>query len=99
MNYNEVIYTIDGESSTPAPKKPRPKIEILRHIATLRVRGQCHTELNFVRFDDNDPAFDIRRWHYYRGGFVKASKRGIQLTKEETIALRDALMEEFLDDR
>lgn len=99
MSFSDECTFLEDFSPPARPKKKNEPPRIIRHIADLSRNGDYSVELNIVHFFDYPPNYDVRRWFRRKNGFVRASKRGIQLTKEETIALRDALMEEFLNDR
>ena len=68
------------------------KYEVTEHIATIspEVRGWTK-ELNLVSWNDKEPKYDIRSWTEDRSRMGK----GISLTKEELIALRDVLNQLF----
>ena len=64
------------------------KYEIVENVGVISsgARG-WNKELNFISWNDREPKFDIRDWtddHSRRG-------KGVSLTKEELIALRDLL--------
>jgi len=64
-------------------------------IAVLSENERGYTkEINLVSWNGADPKYDIRNWH---PGKEKCGK-GIALTKEEAVALMDALKEVFRDD-
>ena len=66
------------------------KYEIVQHLATLAEGSKGWSkELNLVSWNDRDPKFDIRDWSSDK---AKMSK-GITLTREEVLALRDLLNE------
>lgn len=64
------------------------KYEIIENVGTISsgARG-WNKELNFVSWNDREPKFDIRDWtdDHSRMG------KGVSLTKDELIALRDIL--------
>lgn len=67
---------------------PEFKYEIVENVGTLSSTGKGWVrEVNFVSWNDREPKFDIRDW---AEDHSKMSK-GISLTKDEVIALRDLL--------
>ena len=61
-------------------------------IAVLSENERGYTkEINLVSWNGADPKYDIRNWH---PGKEKCGK-GITLTRDEAIALMDALIGEF----
>ena len=46
-----------------------------------------HLELNLVKWGENEPKYDLRRWNDDRSKMTK----GITLTKEELLTLQDEL--------
>ena len=66
--------------------------EIVEPIAVLSENERGYTkEINLVSWSGADPKYDIRNWH---PGREKCGK-GITLTRDEAIALMDALISEF----
>ena len=66
--------------------------EIVEPIKVLSENERGYTkEINLVSWNGAEPKFDIRNWH---PGREKCGK-GITLTREEAIALKDALISEF----
>lgn len=63
--------------------------EVKQHIATIYTAPTFTTELNLISFNGNAPKFDIRRWCVRDG--QKVLQKGITLTAEELISLKDAL--------
>ncbi|MBR3142086.1 MAG: hypothetical protein IKF09_02930 [Clostridiales bacterium] len=64
-------------------------------IAVLSRNERGYTkEINLVSWNGSDPKYDIRNWHPDR----QKCGKGIALTKDEAIALMDALKEVFGDD-
>ena len=61
--------------------------ELTALIGTLSERSGWTKELNMIRWNDREPKFDIRDWSPDK---AKMSK-GITMTLEEVIALRDLL--------
>ena len=69
--------------------------EIVRPLALLSENERGYTkELNLVSWNGADPKYDIRNWHPEH----ERSGKGITLTREEILALMDALKEVFGDD-
>ena len=69
--------------------------QIIRHIGTLEHHGAFSVELNIVKFFDNPPAYDIRRWWRSKNGYVRAGRHGIQLSDEQTRVVKAVLDAEF----
>lgn len=64
------------------------KYEILENVGTISSGSKgWNKEVNFISWNDRDPKFDIRDWSDDHSKMGK----GISLTKEELIALRDLL--------
>ncbi len=64
------------------------KYEIVENVGIISsgARG-WNKELNFISWNDREPKFDIRDWTEDHSRMGK----GVSLTKEELIALRDLL--------
>ncbi len=64
------------------------KYEIVENVGVISsgARG-WNKELNFISWNDREPKFDIRDWTEDHSRMGK----GVSLTKEELIALRDLL--------
>ena len=58
------------------------EFEIVKHVCTLS-EGKWNLEMNIVKFGDNEPKMDIRKWN---DDHTKMSK-GIQLTEDEYMTL------------
>ncbi|MBK5252070.1 MAG: YdbC family protein [Peptostreptococcaceae bacterium] len=64
------------------------KFEIKKDIGVLSESGSgWKKELNLVSWNDRDPKYDIRDWDPDHGKMGK----GITLSREEAVALRDML--------
>ena len=64
------------------------KYEIVENVGVISSNSRgWQKELNFISWNDRDPKFDIRDWAEDQSKMGK----GISLTKEELIALRDLL--------
>ena len=64
------------------------KYEIVENVGAISSNSRgWQKELNFISWNDRDPKFDIRDWAEDHSKMGK----GISLTKEELIALRDLL--------
>ncbi len=64
------------------------KYEIVENVGVISSNSRgWNKELNFISWNDRDPKFDIRDWAEDHSKMGK----GISLTKEELIALRDLL--------
>ena len=67
---------------------PDIKYEIVRKIGSLSRAGSGWTkELNLISWNDREPKYDIRDWS---ADGTKMGK-GVTLTREELLALRDML--------
>lgn len=71
------------------------KFEITEHIAVIgeNARGWAR-ELNMVSWNDRDPKYDLRDWSPDHSKMGK----GLTLTADELVALRDILSEMDFDD-
>lgn len=64
------------------------KYEIIEEVALLSESAKAWTkELNLISWNDREPKYDIRDWAPSKEKMGK----GITLTKDELISLRDAL--------
>jgi len=64
------------------------KFEIVQPIGVLSTSGSGWAkELNLISWNDRDPKYDLRDWS---GDHSKMGK-GVTLTREELIALRELL--------
>ena len=63
------------------------KCEILETFIEFPGTREYHLELNLVKWGDNEPKYDLRRWN---GDRSKMSK-GLTLSKEELLILQDEL--------
>ncbi len=71
------------------------KFEITKHLSVLSKSAKGWSkEINQVSWNDREPKYDIREWDPEH---EKMSK-GITLTKDEIIKLRDCLNEMDLQD-
>ena len=61
------------------------KCEILETLVELPEANGYHMELNLIKWGDNDPKYDLRRWNEDRSRMTK----GITMTREELLALMD----------
>lgn len=66
------------------------KYEIKEKFGNLSEKNGYTKELNLISYNGRDPVYDIRTWHTDENDDKKMSK-GITLTKEEVIALRDII--------
>ena len=68
---------------------------VVEHVAVLSENERGYTkEINLVSWNGADPKYDIRSWYPDR----EKCGKGITLTREEAIALMDALKEVFSND-
>jgi hypothetical protein len=67
--------------------------EIKKHIATLSTSRFDNTalELNLISYRGAEPKLDLRKWNKTTNQLLK----GVTLTKEEAITLKNALIEEL----
>ncbi|HEY9075673.1 MAG TPA: PC4/YdbC family ssDNA-binding protein [Anaerolineaceae bacterium] len=64
------------------------KFEIVKKIGVLSMSGKGWTkELNLVSWNEREPKYDIREW----SPDGQTMGKGVTLTKEEALALRDLL--------
>lgn len=63
------------------------RCEILETFIEFPESRGYHLELNLVKWGENDPKYDLRRWNDDRSKMTK----GITLTKEELLTLQDEL--------
>lgn len=63
------------------------KCEILETLEEFPEERGYHLELNLIKWGGNTPKYDLRRWNSDRSRMAK----GITLSKEELVLLRDVL--------
>lgn len=63
------------------------KCEILETLIEFPVSRGWHKELNLVKWGENAPKYDLRSWNEDRSKMGK----GVTLTKEELMILKDGL--------
>lgn len=63
------------------------RCEILETFIEFPESRGYHLELNLVKWGENEPKYDLRRWNDDRSKMTK----GIALTKEELLTLQDEL--------
>lgn len=64
------------------------KFEIIQKVGVLSTTGRGWTkELNLISWNDREPKYDIRDW----SPDGQTMGKGITLTKEELVALRELL--------
>lgn len=63
------------------------KYEILETLVNFPEQKGYHLELNLIKWGDNDPKYDLRRWNDDRTKMTK----GITLSKEELVSIIGAL--------
>lgn len=69
---------------------PDVKYEIKQSIACLSEESRGWTkEINLVSWNDSEPKYDIRAW----SSDHKKMGKGVTLTKDELLALKDVLNE------
>lgn len=69
------------------------KFKILEHIFSFGEHNGWTKELNIVAWGERAAKYDLRSWNEDHSKMTK----GITLSREETIQLRDALMREDLN--
>lgn len=62
---------------------------VVREIAVLSNNDNITTELNLISYNNYKPKLDLRKWQ--QKGDNKLLQRGLTLTDEEALTLRDAL--------
>lgn len=65
------------------------KYEIVQHLAVLSEINNTTKELNIIAFNGSPAKYDLRTWKRQNG--EKKMLKGITLTTDEVIALREAL--------
>lgn len=63
------------------------RCEILETFIEFPESRGYHLELNLVKWGEDEPKYDLRRWNDDRSKMTK----GITLTKEELLTLQDEL--------
>ena len=63
------------------------KCEIMETYIEFPENNGYHLELDLVKWGDNDPKYDLRRWNADRSKMTK----GITLTKDELMILKEKL--------
>lgn len=63
------------------------RCEILETFIEFPESRGYHLELNLVKWGENEPKYELRRWNDDRSKMTK----GITLTKEELLTLQDEL--------
>ncbi|MEG0369748.1 MAG: hypothetical protein RR446_04010 [Lachnospiraceae bacterium] len=67
---------------------PDIKCEIMESLSVLPAENGYHLELNLVKWGNNPPKYDLRRWSEDRSKMTN----GIILTKEELMLLQNELL-------
>ncbi len=74
---------------------PDFKFEVTKEIGSLNEETRSwHKELNMVSWNDAEPKYDIRTW---TGSSHERMGKGISLTREELIKLKDLIEQELAD--
>ena len=63
------------------------KYEIVKEIKVLSDKGGYTIEINIIKYGDNEPLLDIRKWDRN----ADKMQKGITLNHEEAEALKEAL--------
>ena len=63
---------------------------IEKRFGTVSNAGSLPIELNLVSFNGAEPRYDLRKWRERKDG-THAMQKGITLTREELLDLRDFL--------
>ena len=65
--------------------------EVKQEIATIATRGSWELKLRLLSWNGKEDVYDIRRWKETEDG--ERCGKGISMSGEELLALRDLLME------
>lgn len=71
----------------------KPIYEVVKDIAVLSESGYTSKRLRLVSYNGAAPKLDVRTWKIFPQDGTQNICRGVTLTTEEAIALRDALTE------
>ena len=63
--------------------------EIKKNFGTLSNTGTLTVELNLISYNGADPKYDLRKWRMKDD--KPTMQKGITMTREELLALRDLL--------
>ena len=80
-------------------KLPNFSYEIVKHCGTISDTGNQSKELNIISYNGHDPKFDLRIWVRDRENpDQKIMGKGLTMTTEELIFLREAIDELNLEE-
>lgn len=65
------------------------RYEVIEQIAVLSEIGDTSKELNLIAYGNRPPKYDLRSWKHTDGEDIML--KGVTLTEEEAITLREAL--------
>ena len=65
--------------------------EIVKHLGTISTNGNYTKEANIIKWGENEPVYDIRVFKTDKNG-IKQPLKGISMTKDNMIVLKDLLM-------
>lgn len=72
------------------------KMEVKDVLGVVAQHGSNSLELRMVSWNDAEPKYDLRTWYVDREGNERCNK-GLGMTKEEIVSLRDLLNSLELD--
>ena len=90
------LKTRDSSSTQELAQKKEKKnddfsYEVKQEIATIATRGSWELKLRLLSWNGKEDVYDIRRWKETEDG--ERYGKGISMSGEELLALRDLLME------
>lgn len=65
------------------------KYEIVKEIKVLSEKNGYTKEINIIKYRDDEPLIDIRKWNKTTDNAVML--KGVTLTKDEFIALKECI--------
>jgi len=60
-------------------------------INTLGMVNETNLEVHVIQYGKGEPKMDVRHWYFDRKSGEKRMSKGVTLTKDEALALRDLL--------
>ena len=67
------------------------KFDIVKEIGVISATENSSKEFNLISYNGTEPKYDIRNWNVKDGN--KTMGKGITLTKEEALKLREILQD------
>lgn len=67
------------------------KYDIIEHLGKISEQGNYTKEVNVIAWGENEPVYDIRVFKTDKNG-IKQPLKGISMTKDNMIALKELLM-------